>query len=131
MRIVIRYFFRGLRLALAPVMIVSEKLSTPKAAIERSEQEQARVDEACKTLALYQFRTCPFCIKVRKEIARLGLNIELRDTQHDPEHRQALIDGGGRVKVPCLRISHDDYVEWLYESSDINDWLNRNFGAQS
>lgn len=128
MRIVIRYFFRGLRLVLAPVMIVSEKLSTPKAAIERSEEEQARVDEACKALALYQFRTCPFCIKVRKEIARLGLTIELRDTQHDPEHRQALIDGGGRTKVPCLRISHDDHVEWLYESSDINTWLNKKFG---
>ncbi|MGO2132627.1 MAG: glutaredoxin family protein [Halomonas sp.] len=129
MRIVFRYFFRGLRLVLAPVMIISEKLSTPKPAVERSAEEQARVDAACKPLSLYQFRTCPFCIKVRKEIARLGLNIELRDTQKNPEHRQALIDGGGRVKVPCLRIDHDDHVEWLYESSDINDWLNKQFGA--
>lgn len=129
MRIVFRYFFRGLRLVLAPVMIISEKLSTPKPAVERSAEEQARVDAACKLLSLYQFRTCPFCIKVRKEIARLGLNIELRDTQKNPEHRQALIDGGGRVKVPCLRIDHDDHVEWLYESSDINDWLNKQFGA--
>lgn len=129
MRVLIRYFFRGLRVVLAPVMIVSEKLSTPKATIERSAEEQARVDEACKNLALYQFRTCPFCIKVRKEMARLGLNIELRDTQRDPEHRQTLAENGGRVKVPCLRIAHDDYVEWLYESSDINDWLNKKFGA--
>ncbi|HSH49178.1 MAG TPA: glutaredoxin [Halomonas sp.] len=129
MRIVFRYFFRGLRLVLAPVMIVSEKLSTPRSAIERSPEEQARVDEACKRLALYQFRTCPFCIKVRREIARLGLDIELRDTQHDPEHRQALAEGGGRVKVPCLRIAHEHHVEWLYESSDINDWLNKKFGA--
>jgi glutaredoxin len=129
MRLLFRYFFRGLRVVLAPVMIASEKLSTPKPAIERSADEQARVDEACKDLALYQFRTCPFCIKVRKEIARLGLNIELRDTQRNPEHRQALAEGGGRVKVPCLRIAHEHHVEWLYESSDINDWLRDRFGA--
>ncbi|MGO2880663.1 MAG: glutaredoxin family protein, partial [Halomonas sp.] len=83
MRVLIRYFFRGIRLVLAPVMLISEKLSTPNA-IERAPADQARVDQACQRLALYQFRTCPFCIKVRKEIARLGLTIELRDVQHDP-----------------------------------------------
>ncbi|CAM3317700.1 glutaredoxin family protein [Halomonas lysinitropha] len=128
MRILIRTFFRGLRLVLAPVMLISEKLSTPQA-IERSPEEQARVDEACQNLALYQFRTCPFCIKVRKEIARLGLNIEVRDAQLDPDHRRELQEGGGRVKVPCLKIIHDDGVtEWLYESEDINAWLHRRFG---
>jgi len=129
MRILIRTFFRGLRLVLAPVMLISEKLSTPRA-VERSAEAQAEVDEACRQLALYQFRTCPFCIKVRKEMARLGLNIELRDAQLDPEHRQALAEGGGRVKVPCLRIEHDDgTTEWLYESDDINAWLHQRFGA--
>ncbi|GAA3907975.1 glutaredoxin [Halomonas cibimaris] len=129
MRILIRYFFRGVRLLLAPVMLVSEKLSTPKA-VERSEAEQAKVDRACEKLALYQFRTCPFCIKVRKEMARLGLDIERRDAQLDPAHKQALKEGGGRVKVPCLRIENDDQsVEWLYESDDINAYLNRRFGA--
>lgn len=128
MRILIRTFFRGLRLVLAPVMLVSEKLSTPQA-VERSPEEQARVDEACRDLALYQFRTCPFCIKVRKEIARLGLDIELRDAQLDPDHRRALEEGGGRIKVPCLKIAHDDGpTEWLYESNDINAWLHRRFG---
>ncbi|MGM0983358.1 MAG: glutaredoxin family protein [Pseudomonadota bacterium] len=128
MRILIRTFFRGLRLVLAPVMLISEKLSTPQA-IERSPEEQARVDEACQNLALYQFRTCPFCIKVRKEIARLGLNIEVRDAQLDPDHRRELQEGGGRVKVPCLKIIHDDgTTEWLYESEDINAWLHRRFG---
>lgn len=33
MRILIRYFFRGLRLVLAPVMLISEKLSTPKSVV--------------------------------------------------------------------------------------------------
>ncbi|WP_447556087.1 glutaredoxin family protein [Vreelandella sp. EE22] len=128
MRSVIRTFFRGVRLVMAPFMLASEKLSTPKA-MERSPQEQAEVDKACEALALYQFRTCPFCIKVRKEIARLGLNIEARDTQHDPAHKQALLEGGGKPKVPCLAIEHDDgHIQWLYESSDINRWLHQRFG---
>lgn len=129
MRFVLRYFFRALRLLLAPVMLVTEKLTTPRAAIERSADEQAAVNDACEALALYQFRTCPFCIKVRKEVARLGLTLETRDTQHDPTHRQALQSGGGKVKVPCLRISHDDgSSEWLYESDAINAYLHERFG---
>ena len=129
MRIFIRYFFRGVRVLLAPVMLISEKLSTPKA-VERTPEEQAQVDAACQQLALYQFRTCPFCIKVRKEIARLGLNIELRDAQLDPAHKQALLEGGGKVKVPCLKITDDaGQATWLYESDEINRWLHRRFGT--
>ena len=128
MRMLIRYFFRGVRLVLAPFMLISEKLSTPTS-VERSPEEQAKIDETCQRLALYQFRTCPFCIKVRKEIARLGLNIELRDAQLDPAHKQALLEGGGKVKVPCLKIVHDDgREEWMYESDTINAWLHKQFG---
>ncbi|MYL24223.1 glutaredoxin family protein [Vreelandella massiliensis] len=128
MRTLIRYFFRGVRLVLAPVMLISEKLSTPQS-VERTPEEQAEVDNACEKLALYQFRTCPFCIKVRKEMARLGLNIELRDAQLDPAHKKALQEGGGRVKVPCLKITHDDgHEEWMYESDDIIAYLHQRFG---
>lgn len=127
MRIVIRYFFRGLRLVLTPFMLLIETLSTPKA-ITRSAEQQALVDEASKCLALYQFRACPFCVKVRKEIARLGLNIETRDAQHDPQHRAALEAGGGHIKVPCLKIRQEDGSDqWLYESDDIRAWLQERF----
>ena len=101
MRIIIRTFFRGLRLVLAPVVLIAEKLSTPKAAVERTPEQQAEVDRACESLALYQFRTCPFCVKVRKEIARLedamfeaAQNLEfeeaarLRDRLHQLKERQ-------------------------------------------
>ncbi|WP_287816965.1 glutathione S-transferase N-terminal domain-containing protein [Idiomarina sp.] len=126
MRIIIRYFFRGLRLVLTPIVLLVEKLTTPKGK-ERSEQEQKQVDEACKSLALYQFAACPFCVKVRKEIARLNLNIELRDAKNNDEHRDALLNGGGRVKVPCLRIEEGDKVQWMYESDDINQYLEQRF----
>lgn len=127
MRVIIRYFFRTLRLVLTPFMLLSEKLSTPKS-VTRNAEDQALADEASKHLALYQFSACPFCIKVRKEIARLGLNIETRNAQHDPQHRAALEAGGGRIKVPCLKIHQDDGSErWLYESAEIEAWLQERF----
>ena len=127
MRVLIRYFFRTLRLILTPFMLLSEKLSTPKS-VTRTPEEQAVVDQASENLALYQFRTCPFCIKVRKEIARLGLNIETRDAQHDQQHRADLEAGGGHIKVPCLKIRQDDGSDqWLYESDDIKAWLQERF----
>ncbi|MEP3561963.1 MAG: glutaredoxin [Marinobacter sp.] len=128
MRMIIRAFFRLLRLILTPFMLLSEKLSTPKA-IERLPERQAEVDKATESLALYEFRACPFCIKVRKEMARLGLEIERRDAQRDPEHREALLKGGGAIKVPCLLIRDERGEErWMYESGDINAWLGREFG---
>lgn len=128
MRIVIRYFFRLVRLILMPFMIIGEKLTTPKG-IERSAEKQNQVEEECKQLALYQFKTCPFCIKVRKNIARLSLPIEKRDAQHNQTYRTELEQGGGRVKVPCLRIAEDDgSATWMYESDDINQYLEKRFG---
>lgn len=128
MRTIIRTFFRLLRLVLTPFMLLSEKLTTPKA-IPRSPEQQAAIDKATESLALYQFRACPFCIKVRKEMARLGLNVELRDAQHNVEHREDLMNGGGAVKVPCLLITNNaGEKQWMYESDDINTWLNRQFG---
>ncbi|WP_144776602.1 glutaredoxin family protein [Marinobacter maritimus] len=128
MRMVIRYFFRTLRLILTPFVLLGEKLGGGKP-LERSAEEQKQVDSACEKLALYQFKTCPFCVKVRKQIARLNLNIEKRDAQHNPSHRTELEQGGGNVKVPCLRITNEDGSEqWMYESADINAWLEKRFG---
>lgn len=129
MKVVIRYFFRFIRLLLTPIMLISETLSTPKP-VKRSEAGQAVVDAACQKLALYQFRACPFCIKVRKEMSRLNLAIEKRDTQSVQAHRDELQAGGGRVKVPCLLIKNEDGSQrWLYESDDIITYLNQQFAA--
>jgi hypothetical protein len=39
-----------------------------------------------------------------------------------------LLEGGGQVKVPCLRITNaDGNVEWMYESDDIISYLQKNF----
>ncbi len=80
-------------------------------------------------LALYQFDMCPFCMQVRAAIKGLGAEVEIRDTMREPQHRQELIEGGGRATVPCLRIDHSDgRTEWMYESGDIIDFLDERFG---
>ena len=127
MRLFFRYFFRTVRIILGPFMLLSELLTSPKG-IEREPEAQKKVDEETKDLVLYQFLTCPFCIKVRKEIKRLSLNIEKRDALKDPAARAELAEGGGEIKVPCLRIptEHGKYT-WLYESDDIIAWLHERF----
>ncbi len=127
MKWAIRIFFRTLRIVLIPFVLLWELVTTPKG-IVRTAQEQQRIDEQTRGLALYQFKTCPFCIKVRREIRRLSLNIELRDAQHDEQHRSALLQGGGSVQVPCLRITDEQgNSQWMYESSAINAYLHKRF----
>ncbi len=127
MKFFIRMFFKLLRIIVGPIMLLWEWLSAPKG-IVRPEEEQQRIDEATRNLVLYQFRTCPFCIKARHALKRLSVNIERRDAQKNPQHRQALLEGGGEIKVPCLRITDDSgQITWLYESDRIIDWLNERF----
>jgi len=123
----IRTFFRGVRLILGPLMLLWEALTTPKG-VERTPEAQAEVDRQCRDLALYQFPTCPFCIKTRKELARLSLSIELRDARNDADHRATLEREGGRIKVPCLRVTGDEQDEqWLYESEAVIGYLREHF----
>ena len=100
MKWAIRIFFRTLRIVLIPFMLLWERITTPRGVV-RPAQDQQRVNEQTSNMVLYQFRTYPFCIKVRREIRRLSLNIELLDAQHDAQHRAALMEGGGSVQVPC------------------------------
>ena len=60
------------------------------------------IDDRTRHLALYQFATCPFCVKTRRAIRRLGLNIELRDAQHDPKWRNQLLAEGADCRPPAL-----------------------------
>lgn len=88
MKSVVRMFFKTLRLVIGPLMLLWEAVTTPKG-IVRQPDKQKQVDQQCRSLALYQFKTCPFCIKVRREIHRLSLDIELRDAKNDLKNREA------------------------------------------
>jgi glutaredoxin len=125
MKWVIRQFFRSVRRVLGPPILFLDKMTAPRG-IKRPEDEQQKIDRLTKDMVLYQFKTCPFCIKVRREIKRQSLNIELRDAQHDPYHRQQLLSEGGMVKVPCLNIKNErGQNTWLYESNDVIQFLRK------
>lgn len=131
MKFLVRLFFRGLRIVLGPFLLLGEVLFRPKGMV-RTPELQKQVDRACQALTLYQFRTCPFCIKVRQEVRRLSLNIAYLDAQRDEQNRSDLLQGGGQVKVPCLKIvDANGESEWLYESGRIIEYLRRHYAGAS
>src|SRR5207245_1205076 len=118
-----------IRTLLGMLIAAMNWLTSPKP-LKRTSEAQARVDHEASRLALYQFEYCPFCIKVRRSIRRLGLKIELRDAKTSP-HREELIQSGGDLQVPCLKITESaGDVKWLYESDEIIKYLNHRFTAQ-
>jgi glutaredoxin len=129
MKPIIRAFFRTLRVVLGPFMHLWEFLSRPKGVV-RTPAAQQIVDQQCQSMALYQFSTCPFCIKTRQEMRRLSLPIERRDAQHNLSHRDDLLKGGGAVKVPCLKVTDaNGQSQWIYESGVIIAYLRERFTA--
>ncbi len=122
-----RAFFRTLRVMLGPIMLLKERLIQP-AGVQRAAAEQAKVDQQCQTLTLYQFCTCPFCVKVRQVMRRLSLPIEKRDAQHHADNRNELLQGSGATKVPCLKITEaDGLTRWLQDSTEIVAYLRGRF----
>lgn len=108
-------------------IIATIDLITRGSKLKRTPEQQQQVNKEVEQLALYQFFACPFCIKTRRAIYKLNLPIKTRSASEGSPHRQELLAGGGRVKVPCLRIEKDGKVEWMYESSDIIRYLETRF----
>jgi len=100
----------------------------PPKRLKRPLENQLVIDEKTTHLALYQFKLCPFCVRVRRMMTRLNLTIKTHDIQKSPDHHNELVAGGGKRKVPCLRIQQGSQVTWLYESLAINDYLKTQFG---
>ena len=127
MKFILRNFFKALRLVLGPFMLLRERLTRP-AGLVRTPAQQRAVDQQCQSLALYQFSTCPFCIKVRQEMRRLSLPVEQRDAQKDLKNRADLMQGSGATKVPCLRITDAaGQTQWLSDSDAIITYLRGRF----
>jgi glutaredoxin len=127
----LKLFFRGLRLVLIPFMLLWAKLATPKG-IVRPAAEQQKINTECDKLSLYHFNSCPFCIKVRHEMARLSLPIALLEAQHNIAQRDDLLKGGGKVQTPCLKIlDAQGNIQWMYESKDIIKYLQYRFSGSA
>jgi glutaredoxin len=125
------FIFKPIRWLLGQIIIFVDWITRPKP-VERSAKAQQEVDRQTQNMVLYQFQQCPFCVKTRRTIHRLALNIEKRDARNDPKWNQELISEGGKYQVPCLKITKDDgSVEWMYESTDINQFLDEKFSVSN
>ena len=117
-----------IRFVLGKIILTLDALFSPSS-IQRSPQDQKTVDEATRSMVLYQLNTCPFCVKVRRKMKRLGLTITLKDVGEDQKAHDELMKGGKEDQVPCLKITRaDGTVDWLYESDAINLLLDQKFG---
>ncbi len=121
--------FKPVRWVLGQIVIFIDWATRPEP-VERSDEMQKEVDAKTRNMALYQFKLCPFCVKTRRQIRRLALNIDTRDARNDPNWNLELINNGGKYQVPCLKITGDDgTVKWLYESTEINQMLDEQFAV--
>lgn len=108
-------------------IIIAVDLVTRGSKQKRAPEKQKEINQELKNFSLYQFAACPFCTKTRRAMYKLNLPIEKRNAPEGSKHRAELLEGGGKVKVPCLRIEEDGKVEWMYESSDIISYLEKRF----
>ncbi len=119
-----------IRLLLGSIIAIMDWITRgPK--LKRTEQAQLQVEESLKSLSLYQFNLCPFCIKTRRAMHKLNLPIALLDAKNDEVTRQTLLEQGGRIKVPCLRIENGEEVQWMYESDVIINYLQNRFSNEA
>jgi glutaredoxin len=129
MKFVFRMFFKTLRIVIGPLMLLWEMLTRPKGVTRQPALQQA-LDEQCRSIVLYQYKTCPFCIKVRQELRRLSLKVDQLDAQQEGKNRTELVQGGGQAKVPCLKITDQaGNSQWMYESGEIISYLRGRFAA--
>jgi glutaredoxin len=95
--------------------------------LKRTAEAQKQVEAELQSLSLFQFFACPFCIKTRRAMYKMNLPIVKRNASQGSPFRDELLQGGGKVQTPCLRVENDSGVEWLYESSAIISYLERRF----
>ncbi|QJI28134.1 glutaredoxin [Pseudomonas sp. ADAK18] len=121
-------FVKALRVGLGQLIIAGDFITRPRK-LQRPAEQQAQVNEAAKALTLYQFHACPFCVKTRRTLRRLNVPVALKDAKNNEQDRQTLLEQGGKIKVPCLRIEENGQTTWMYDSKVIIDYLDKRFAA--
>ncbi|CAN0627391.1 Glutaredoxin domain-containing protein [Burkholderia multivorans] len=119
---------KALRVGLGQLILLSDAVSRPRPQ-RRGAQGQAIVEKEAARLSLYQFHSCPFCVKTRRALHRLNVPMTLHDAKNDPIARDRLLAGGGKIKVPCLHIQEEGQSRWLYESNAIIAYIEQRFAG--
>jgi glutaredoxin len=121
-------FMKALRVGLGQLVLLIDFITRPSKK-KRTPEAQAAVDQSAQDLTLYQFHACPFCVKTRRTLRRLNVPVALRDAKNNELDRSTLLNEGGKIKVPCLRIEESGQTVWLYESKAIVAYLQQRFSA--
>ena len=115
--------WKVVRWVLGIVILTLDTLIRPKS-IKRSSVEQQKLNKITSRYSIYQFKACPFCVKVRRQVRKFGLEIEFKDAKNNKIFKEELVLNGGQHKVPCLRIdTSNGATTWLYESKAIISFL--------
>ena len=124
MKLLLKAFRNGLGVIIALVSWL-----IPVSKVKRNSEQQQEIDTQTANIELYQFFGCPFCIKTCRAIRRLNLKIMTRDAQDRKGiFRAELLKETGKIQVPCLKITDNDKVEWMFETTEIIAYLEKSFG---
>ena len=122
-----KFILGPIRQILGHLIALIDLLTRGRRLIKRSVHSQQQVEAQLSTMTLYQFYACPFCIKTRRALYKLNLPIQTRSASTGSPFRQELMEGGGKIQVPCLRVEKNGSSEWMYESSAIIEYLEQRF----
>ena len=111
-----------IRFILGRVILFLDWITSPKP-IPASRERIEFIQEKVKDMEIYEFRACPFCVRVRRFMKKNNISIKTKDARRNVDFAQELIKGGGKLQVPCLKIGGDE-IKWMYESKDIIIFLN-------
>ena len=82
-------------------------------------------------MVMYEFKACPFCVRVSRFMKKNNISIKTKDARRNKEYATELINGGGKLQVPCLLILTDENnPQWLYESKDIINFLSKELSIE-
>ena len=105
--------------------------ATSPSPITISEEERLRINTFTSCMVMYEFKACPFCVRVRRFMKRNNIVIPTKDARKNKDYAEELVAGGGKLQVPCLVIPIEGKSsEWLYESKDIINFLAKELGIK-
>ena len=96
-----------------------------------SEEKRNEINSYTSNMVMYEFKACPFCVRVRRFMKKNNISIKTKDARKNKEYATELINGGGKLQVPCLLIPKDENnSQWLYESKDIINFLSKELSIE-
>ncbi|WP_408955065.1 glutathione S-transferase N-terminal domain-containing protein [Natroniella sp. ANB-PHB2] len=75
-------------------------------------------------IKLYQFESCPYCVKVRRKLNQLDLEYEKIEVPRERSKRTKIKELSGQIKVPVIEDSDGTVVN---DSVKIIEYLEKKY----